>query len=70
MTVASNDTAQRVLVRTITAGMSLYGLARAFGSWVRIPVIFGVKSLVFKGQILRRDIHVKEVYNSASLQTR
>lgn len=51
MTVTSSDTAQRVLVKTITTGMSLDCLAEPWAPQSGYLRYFGVKSAVFIGQI-------------------
>lgn len=51
MTVTSSDTAQRVLVRTITTGMSLDCLAEPWAPESGYLRYFGVKSTVLIGQI-------------------
>lgn len=68
MTVTSSDTAQRVLARTITTGMSLDCLAEPWDPESGYLWYFGVKSTVFVGQISGMW-HTCKVGGSAPLQT-
>lgn len=66
--VTSSDTAQRVLVRTITTGMSLDCPGEPWAPQTGYLWYFGVKSAVFIGQILGMCQSCR-VIGSAPLQT-